>query len=275
LTVQRLDATRIISAERRGSSWPVLVETDAGRRFTKLRGAAQGTGPLVAEIVVARLAEALELRVPARSLVRLPPDVVSDDPHQELADLLRASEGVNLGFEYLDGARDLLPGEIDSLTPHEAAAIVWLDGLVMNPDRTARNTNLMSWHGDVYLIDHGACLGFQYAWSSVTEESPMQSTPTTEPHLLRGRVNDLEEWDEIFASHITRETIEAAVAEVPDSFLEPLLPPDDAAPLVEQVRRRRAAYVAFLWKRLKAPRAFIAPPVIAARPPRKRPEWLR
>src|SRR3954469_17354086 len=102
--MQILDARRVLSADRRGSSWPVLVETDHGIIFTKLRGAAQCTGALVAEVIVAELAEALGLRVSARSLVELPPNLNSADENDELADLLRSSAGLNLGLSYLEGA---------------------------------------------------------------------------------------------------------------------------------------------------------------------------
>src|SRR5947208_16976701 len=107
--MQIVDARRVLSADRRGSSWPVLVETDDGVRFTKLRGAAQGTGALVAEVIVAELAESLGLRVPARALVEFPLNVDSVDENDELADLLRASAGLNLGFSYLEGASNFVP----------------------------------------------------------------------------------------------------------------------------------------------------------------------
>src|SRR5512132_1381195 len=94
-SVKIVDARRVLSADRRGSSWPVLVETDDGLRFTKLRGAGQGTGALVAEVVVAELAEALGLQVPMRSLVRIDRDIESLDRDGELRALLDASEGVN------------------------------------------------------------------------------------------------------------------------------------------------------------------------------------
>ena len=36
--------------------------------------------------------------------------------------------------------------------------MVWLDSLVTNVDRTPRNPNLLRWHSNLYLIDHGAAL---------------------------------------------------------------------------------------------------------------------
>ena len=162
----------------------MLVETSDGVRFTKLRGAGQGTGALVAEIIVGALCDALGLNTPARSLVRIPRGVESTDRNDELRWLLDASEGLNLGFAYLDGARNLELSQLDDVNRDDAAAIVWLDGLVMNPDRTRRNPNLMWWRDRLWLIDHGAALGFQYAWSSVSELSTGLPMPTHEPHLL-------------------------------------------------------------------------------------------
>ena len=68
-------ARRVLRSDRAGSSWPVLVETDAGIFYTKLRGAAQAPASLVAEIVVGGLADALELPVPARVLIEIRSDV--------------------------------------------------------------------------------------------------------------------------------------------------------------------------------------------------------
>ena len=113
-----------------------MVDADGGPWFTKLHGAGQGPGALVAEIVVAELAEAIGLQVPGRVLVRIPPSIESADRDGELRALLDASVGLNLGFTYLDGARDLTVKQIDMVSRDDAAAIVWLDGLVMNPDRT-------------------------------------------------------------------------------------------------------------------------------------------
>jgi len=270
-----VDARRILSADRRGSSWPVLVDAEGGPWFTKLRGAGQGTGALVAEMIVAALAEAIGLNVPARVLVRIPPSIESLDRDGELRALLDASVGLNLGFAFLGGARDLGATQLEMVSRDDAAAIVWLDGLVMNPDRTARNPNLLWWRDRLWLIDHGAALGFQYEWSAVSESSTGLPSPGVEPHLLHDRVADLAAWDEIFAARLTREVVEDAVDQVPDEFLRPLLR-DSEQDAVDALRRRRAAYVAFLWKRLKAPRAWVGatPP---GQPQQRRgpPNWLK
>jgi hypothetical protein len=253
----------------------VLVQTDDGVRFTKLRGAAQGTGALVAEVIVAVLAESLGLRVPERSLIRFGPDVASDDQNDELADLLRASAGINLGFAFLDDARTFAPAtDVAIVRQTEADAILWLDGLVANPDRTARNPNLL-WRNDaLWLIDHGAALSFQYALPTVEVDVARRPYLLREPHLLRDRVSDQPSVDTELASRLSLAVIERAVGEVPDEFLAPLLARD--ATTVETLAQRRTAYVDYLSRRLESPRPFLTPVVAPPneQPRRGRPQWV-
>jgi len=274
--MQILDARRVLSADKRGSSWPVLVETEDGLQFTKLRGAAQGTGALVAEVIVAELAEALGLRVPARSLVRFDTVIESDVHNDELLDLLRASAGVNLGFAYLDGARNFAPpNDVELVRRGDAATILWLDGLTTNLDRTPRNPNLLWWRDALWLIDHGAALGFQYALPAVDADAARRPyTLRGEPHVLQSRVDDAEitRMDEELVSRVTSTVVERAVAAVPDEFLVPLLG-REASP--DALRERRMAYVDFLERRVMAPRPFLAPIVLPNEQRRRgRPDWL-
>jgi len=275
--VRVLHARRVLAADKRGSSWPVLVETEEegerAPRFTKLRGAAQGTGALVAEVIVAELAESLGLRVPARALVHLPEGVESRDENDELADLLAASAGLNLGFSYLDDAAGFAPEtDVARVGEEAAAAILWLDGLVANPDRTARNPNLL-WQGEVlWLIDHGAALGFQYALPDVDVTAARRPYTLREPHLLQSRVPDVARVDAGLAERLTREVVARAVAEVPDAFLAPLVSDTGG----ETLASRRAAYVDYLTRRLEPPRPFLTPEAAPANEQRRRgrPAWI-
>ncbi|HEX3851658.1 MAG TPA: hypothetical protein VHW01_11875, partial [Polyangiaceae bacterium] len=139
------------------------------------------------------------------------------------------------------------------IRPAQAAPIIWLDALVENPDRTERNTNLMIKAGHVSLIDNGAALMFQYDWRHVTEQSPRQPGSFVEQHLLRASPRELDDCDAELAPKVTRELLEHALAVVPDEFLLPLVAAGG------YTRRLRAAYAAFLWKRLRAPRPFVNP----------------
>lgn len=243
-------ATRILAADQRGSSWPVRVETASGICFTKLRGAGHGVAALVAEIIVSRLAEALGLNVPPMALIALEPGVETLDRRDELADLLQASHGLNLGFRYLEGARDLRPDEADLVDEETAAKIVWLDGLVLNPDRTPKNPNLLWFGRQPWLIDHGASLWFHHNWTALTEESIRRPYDPRIGHLLGSRARLLAAVDQPLAAELGREVLEEVVAAVPADFLA-------ALPGPSPVKRRRAAYAAALWKRLKPPRPFV------------------
>jgi hypothetical protein len=170
--------------------------------------------------------------------------------------LLRKSAGLNLGFALVEGARDFRPEDAERVSRDEASTVVWLDWLVMNPDRTTHNPNLMVRGRELWLVDHGAALVFHNNWKSVTEDAPRRPGPPLRHHVLATRATRLGEWDPVLTAALPRERLRAAVAAVPDDFLLPLLPrPGGAAAL----HRRREAYVAFLWKRLRGPRPFQAP----------------
>ncbi len=244
-----------MSAFRQGSSWPVVIDTGSERLVSKLRGMAHGTAPLVAEIVVGELCDVLGLFTPSRCLVEIEAGIASADPHEELLDLLARSRGLNLGFTLLEGFRDLKPPDVRYVGPELAASIVWLDALLMNPDRTVQNPNLMIKAGRVALIDHGAALTFQYEWGNVTEQTPRQPGTFVTQHLLQVSERQLEEADAKLAPQLTRDVLERALAAVPDTFLLPLA---ELAEKETDLARLRAAYVAYLWKRLRAPRPFLS-----------------
>jgi hypothetical protein len=219
----------------------VVVETAGGAFVAKLRGAGHGVLALVAEIIVAEIAELLGLPVPERALIELGPDVPSADRNDELADLLSASVGVNVGFRFLDGAREPRASELRALDDELAARVLWLDGLTMNPDRTDRNPNILIWKNRPWLIDHGSALPFHHDWARVTEDSPREPFSYA-AHVFGDRKSMLGRFDAGFADLLSRKALEHAVSRVPESLLE---------------AADRPAYHAFLWKRLKAPRPFV------------------
>jgi hypothetical protein len=249
----RFSARRVLARIPDGSSLPVVVETAAGRFVTKLRGAAQGPGALVAEVIVGDLAEALGLPVPERAVIELERPIRSDDGNDELGDLLERSVGLSLGFRWLEGARLLQPRDAVREPDDFALRVLWLDALVMNPDRTATNTNILMAKGQPWLIDHGASLAFQYDWARVSEDSP-RAPSRHEAHLFGDRAGRLAHWDAQLAAALTRNVLQKAAARVPDEFLSDR--PREWSP-----ERARAAYVAFLWKRLTPPRPFV--PIVA------------
>jgi len=155
--LRTVTATRYVTPLREGGSLPGLVEADDdGLYVVKFRGAGQGPKALAAEIVAGELARGLGLRVPELVLVELDAEMARAEPDPEIQDLIRASAGLNLGVDFLPGALPYSPARPPE--PDLAAAVVWLDALVENVDRTPRNPNLLLWHGNLWLIDHGAAL---------------------------------------------------------------------------------------------------------------------
>ena len=280
--METLTINRVLDGSRRGGSRPVIVDTPSGRHLVKLRGAAQGSGALVSEIIVAELAETLHLPVLTRRLAILELNTPIDDKDDELADLLAASTGLNLAFPMMDNARDAKATDLVKFTLAERAAILWLDRFVMNPDRTNRNPNILYCGKLLYLIDHGAALRFQYNWPNVTEETPREIGSIYKPHIFEtiSELNEWPYWEASFAQCITRSILEKALAALPNRFLHSMLPTailDKSSELQEKaIQHRKAAYVAFLWKRLKPPRNFATqPPVcIAMKSSGKPPKWL-
>src|SRR4051794_12080525 len=100
-----LRATRYVAPLREGGSLPGLVEaSDDGLYVAKFRGAGQGPGALVAEIVGGELARALGLLVPNLVLLDIDPEFARAEPDPEIQDLIAASAGINLGVDFLPGA---------------------------------------------------------------------------------------------------------------------------------------------------------------------------
>lgn len=233
-----------------GSSAPVVVETPGGPFVMKLRGAGHGVKALISEIIVAELAERVDLSVPERVLIDLLPGFQSEDRNDELAGVLERSVGLNVGVRWLDGAQDAGPEYLAALPDEYAMRLLWLDGLCMNPDRTRENPNILVWKAEPWLIDHGSALPFHHDWRRLTEDAPNEPHDYTR-HVFGRRAALLPEFDARLVERFDRASLEAALAKVPDE----LLGSDETEP----PSRQRALYQAFLWKRLKAPRAFCFP----------------
>jgi hypothetical protein len=104
--------------------------------------------------------------------------------------------------------------------------------------------------GQVQLIDHGAALAFHHDWRHVTEQTPREAGPFVGNHLLQVTAAELGEADARLSPLLPKARIEEALAEVPVELW--------AAHGVSDPARERATYVAYLWKRLHAPRPFVS-----------------
>jgi hypothetical protein len=242
-------ATRYAAPLREGGSLPALVEADDdGMYVVKLRGAGQGPKALVAELIAGELARRAGLAVPEIVYVELDAALAPAEPDQEIQDLLTASAGLNLGLDFLPGALAFDPAAAPEVDPATAAAVVWLDALVTNVDRTARNPNLLEWHGRLWLIDHGAALYMHHRTWALAERA-REPFPAIAEHVLLPFACSVNEVDEPLAAALGGGAVEEIAALVPDAWL--VAEGEDADP-----GERRAAYAAYLARRLEPPRAF-------------------
>ena len=246
-------ATRYVTAFREGGSLPGLVEADDdGLYVVKFRGAGQGPRVLVAEWLAGEIARALGLLVPDLVAVDLDRAIADSEPHEEIHDLLVASVGRNIGLDFLPGSLTFNPVVDRIADPDQAAAIVWLDGLVTNPDRSPRNPNLLTWHGRTWLIDHGASLYIHYSWRDPAAHARRPHAERLADHVLLPYAGSIAAADDRLAPLVTPDLLRGLVAAIPDDWLAP-------DPLVGGPDEQRTAYVDYLATRLAAPRPFVEP----------------
>ena len=273
----RVQATRYVTPLREGGSLPAVMEADdLGTYVVKFRGAGQGPKALVAEVICAGLAAACDLPVPDLVTVALDAALAAGEPDPEIQDLLRASDGVNLGVDFLPGALDFETGAA-TVAPDLAGRILWFDALIANADRSWRNPNMLLWHRALYLIDHGAALTFHHRWPGAAAAAARPYDVTE--HALLGCDAQVSAADADLAPRLTTDVLEAAIARVPQEWL--LAEPDVGGPV-----ELREAYARQLTARLGARRSWLPPlaeaaaaglAALAPRDPSKRrgrPAWL-
>ena len=247
--MRTVNVTRYVTPLREGGSLPAIVEADDdGLYVLKFRGAGQGVKALIAELVAGEIARALGLQVPEIVFAKLDVVLSRTEPDPEIQDLLRTSAGLNLALDYLPGSITFDP-VVETIDTKLASQIVWLDCFVTNVDRTPRNPNLLVWHKQLWLIDHGASLYFHHAWQNWAEQSRRPFAQVRD-HVLLPQAGDLEEVDAEFHRVLTSGIINSIVSLIPDEWLAGELQ-------LESPERQREVYVEFLQTRLASSKVFV------------------
>ena len=247
--LRTVHVTRYVTPLREGGSMPAIAEADDGFLYVvKFRGAGQAPKSLIAELIGGELARALGLKVPELVFAELDNAFGRTEPDEEIQDLLKASVGLNIGLHYLSGSITFDP-TVSSIDPLLASQVVWLDCLITNVDRTYRNTNMLLWHKELWLIDHGASLYFHHAWQN-WEAQALRPFTHVKDHVLLPRAAELTGVDSKFRSILTAERIRSIVALVPDEWLLTDAPFTSAAD-------HREAYIRFLTLRIANSAIFV------------------
>ncbi len=242
-------ATRYVTPLREGGSLPAIVEADDdGLYVVKFRGAGQGPKAVIAEMIGGEIGRELGLPIPELVFVELDPALGRNEPDEEIQDLLTKSGGLNIGSDFLPGSLGFDPVTAKSFDPGLAARAVWFDAYITNVDRTVRNPNILSWHREPWLIDHGASLIFHHTWEAYMEKA-VTPFSAIKRHVLLGFAGPIEAVDGQLRALLPPERLAGIVAQLPDSWLveAPFASPGE----------HRAAYLAYLETRLEASSAFV------------------
>ena len=242
IDIRTVDVIKYITPLREGGSLPAIVEANDGFLYVlKFRGAGQGTKALIAEFIGGELARAIGLKVPELVFMNLDDSFSKTEPDEEIQDLLKFSVGLNLGLHYLSGSItfDPLVSVADATT---SSKIVLLDSIISNIDRTVKNTNLLNWNKELWVIDNGASFYFHHNWNT-WEIHLTRTFPLIKDHVLLERATQLNEVAKTMVKELNKETIEAIIHKIPEDWLineSDSLTPD----------QKRKAYMDYLNSRL-------------------------
>jgi len=247
--LRTVNVTRYVTPLREGGSLPAIAEADDDFLYVlKFRGAGQGVKALIAELIGGEICRILGLRMPEIVFANLDEAFGRTEADEEIQDLLRASTGLNLAMHYLSGAITFDP-LVTPVDPLLASKIVWLDCLLTNVDRTARNTNMLIWHKELWLIDHGASLYFHHSWQNWEEQSKRPFVQVKD-HVLLPSASELEAVDAEFRTLLTPEKIHSVINLIPEEWLISNSPDETADDM-------RNVYAQFLISRISVSDIFV------------------
>src|SRR3954463_3512277 len=250
INLRTVNVTRYIQPLREGGSLPALAEADDDFKYVlKFRGTGHGVKALIAEYLGGEIARALGLKVPEQVFAFLDEAFGRTEGDEEIQDLLKASQGLNLALHFLSGAITFDP-VVAKLDEKLASQIVWLDCLIMNVDRTPRNTNMLMWHKELWLIDHGASFYFHHSWDNWKEYSEKPFVQVKD-HVLLPWAGELEQVDEEFKKILSKERVDEIVSLIPEEWLMLII--KDA----EDSEIARDVYIEFLLNRISQSHIFL------------------
>lgn len=248
-SIRTVTVTRYMQPLREGGSLPALAEADDDFKYVvKFKGGGHGVKTLIAELIGGEIARTLGLKVPELVFAELDECFGRMEGDEEIQDLLKASQGLNLGLHFLSGAFTYDPA-VTKIDPLLASRIVWLDSLITNVDRSFRNTNMLMWHKELWLIDHGSCLYFQYTWDG-WEKKAISPFEYIKDHVLLPQATRMEEADRLCRELINEDKIREIVEMIPVDWLH--WEGHDETP--EELRN---VYYTFLKERLNHSKQFI------------------
>ena len=217
--LRQVNVTRYITPLREGGSLPAVADADDGFKYVvKFRGAGHGPKALIAELLGCELGRYLGFKVPEVVFAELDEAFGRTEGDEEIQDLLKFSQGLNIGLHFLSGAINFDPA-VTQVDAQLASEIVWFDAFMTNIDRTFRNTNMLMWHRELWLIDHGATLYFHHSFTN-WEQSAATPFAMIKDHVLLPQASQLDEANTKFKALLTDEVLQHVVNLIPDAWLD-------------------------------------------------------
>lgn len=239
---------RYILPLREGGSLPALAEADDGFKYVlKFRGAGHGVKMLISELLGGKIAETLGLKIPELVFAHLDVDFGRTEGDEEIQDLLKFSEGLNLGLHYLSGA--IAYDSSVKVDPLLASKIVWLDAFITNIDRTFKNTNLLMWHKELWIIDNGASFYFHHNWQNF-DAAAKNPFKYVKDHVLLPQATELAAADRFAKTVLNDQIFREIVNLIPEEWLQWA----DAEETPDEIRE---VYFQFLKTRLENSEIFV------------------
>lgn len=247
--IRTVNVMRYITPLREGGSLPALAEADDGFKYVvKFRGAGHGTKALISELIGGLVAKSLQLRIPELVFIQLDEAFGQTEGDEEIQDLLQGSRGLNLGLHFLSGAFTFDP--VSFIVDEKLASrIVWMDAFLTNVDRTVKNTNMLIWNKELWLIDHGATLYFHHRWENWREQA-LTPFPLIKDHVLLPYAGKLLEVNEEFKDILSEDLLNLIISHIPGDWLN--WNEGEANP-----QELRNIYFEFLQKRINHSEIFI------------------
>lgn len=248
-SLRLVHVTRYVMPLREGGSLPALADADDGFSYVlKFKGAGQREKALVAELIGGELARRLGFKVPELVFANLDEAFGRSEGDEEIQDLLKSSQGLNLALHFLSRALTFDPGA-SQVDEYLASRIVWFDAWITNVDRTFRNTNLLIWNKELWLIDHGAAFLFHHSWDN-WEKHALSPFAMVKDHVLLPRATELDRVDAEMKSLITPDLVAQVLDMIPEEWIL-------ASRDTETAAEAREIYAAFLMKRLENSALFV------------------
>ena len=218
MEIRHANLTRYILPLREGGSLPALAEADDEYKYVvKFKGSGHREKSVIAELLGGEIARRLKFKVPEIIFLTVDEAFGRTEADEEIQDLLKFSQGTNLGLHFLSGAINYDPN-VMKVDEDLASKVVWLDAYITNVDRTFRNTNMLMWYKELWLIDHGSSFFFHHSWIN-WEKQAVSPFAFIKDHVLLPQATQIEKANEELKPLVTDEFIDQLVNLIPDEWL--------------------------------------------------------